>query len=99
MMLSVTPMRERGKARPKRDIESAVPVSGDLTIVQAKSDQYGRMTKIASFHTTGVADKQPLPPLHDVEISWMGPLGFVLTGIEFVGEVAYGQSWFCRLAS
>ncbi|MGF6792784.1 hypothetical protein OKW27_007121 [Paraburkholderia sp. 35.1] len=39
-----------------------------------------------------------MPPLHDVELSWMGPIGFVLTGIEFIGDVAYGQSWWCRPA-
>jgi len=91
------PMRERGKPRPKRDVESSEPVSGDLIISQQQSEQYGRMTKVASFHLTGAADKPPLPPLHDVELSWMGTNGFVLTGIEFIGDVAYGQSWWCRL--
>ncbi|MFL9933627.1 hypothetical protein P0D88_31525 [Paraburkholderia sp. RL18-103-BIB-C] len=96
MKILATPMRERGKPRPKRDVEAAEPVTGDLTIAQVQSEQYGRMTKVASFHLTGTADKQSLPPLHDAEISWMGPNGFVLTGIEFIGDVAYGQSWWCR---
>ena len=90
-------MRERGRQREKRDIEAALPVSGDLIISEQKSPQYGRTTRVASFHVSGASDPQPLPPLHDVELSWMGPLGFVLTGIEFIGEVAYGQSWYCRL--
>ncbi|WP_233854214.1 hypothetical protein [Paraburkholderia sp. HD33-4] len=96
MNVQVVPMRERGKPRPKRDIEAAIPVRGDMTISQQQSEQYGRMTKVASFQQSGAADAQPLPPLHDVEVSWMGPLGFVLTGIEFIGDVAYGQSWWCR---
>ncbi|MFP4891212.1 hypothetical protein [Paraburkholderia sp. EG304] len=96
MKVHATPMRERGKQRDKRKIESAEPVTGDLTITQGQSVQYGRMTKIAAFQQSGAADEQPLPPLHDVELSWMGPNGFVLTGIEFIGEVAYGQSWWCR---
>ncbi|MGF6981411.1 hypothetical protein QFZ99_000887 [Paraburkholderia atlantica] len=89
-------MRERGKPREKREIEAAVPVRGDLTINQSQSDQYGRWTKIATFQQSGAAHQQPLTPLHNVELSWMRPLGFVLTGIEFIGDVAYGQSWWCR---
>ncbi|ADG18402.1 hypothetical protein BC1002_4421 [Paraburkholderia atlantica] len=26
----------------------------------------------------------------------MGPNGFVLTRIEFIGKVGYAQSWWCR---
>ncbi|EEA03317.1 hypothetical protein BH160DRAFT_1343 [Burkholderia sp. H160] len=29
-------------------------------------------------------------------VSWTGSNGFVLTGIEFIGDVAYAQSWWCR---
>ncbi|WP_429574288.1 hypothetical protein [Paraburkholderia sp. UCT70] len=90
-------MRQRGKDRRKRDIEAAEPVSGDVTINHEQSAQYKRTSKVASFQQSGAADAQPLPPLHDVELSWMGPNGFVLTGIEFIGDVAYAQSWWCRL--
>jgi hypothetical protein len=89
-------MRERGKKRPQRDIEAGPVTRGDLQIAFAKSELYGRQTKVASFHLAGAADSQPLPPLHDAELSWMGPNGFVLSGIEFIGEVAYAQSWYCR---
>ena len=92
-------MRERGRQRARRDIEATEPVTGDMTIIQIQSEQYGRMTKVASFYVSGATDQQPLPPLHDVELSWMGPNGFVLTGIEFVGDVAYGQSWYCRIVT
>ena len=99
MKVFATPMRVQGRPRDKREIEAAVPVVGDMTIYQTHSEQYGRWSKVASFHTSGAADQQPLPPLHDVELSWMGPNGFVLTGIEFVGNVAYGQSWYCRTSA
>lgn len=92
-------MRERGKERHKCDIEAAEPVSGDLSINHEQSAQYKRTSKVASFQQSGAANEQPLPPLHDVEISRMGPNGFVLTGIKFIGDVAYAQSWWCRVAT
>lgn len=91
-----TPMQERGKPHPKRDAEAAEAFLGDFTISFTRSEQYGRMTKIASFHRAGASDAPLLPPLHPVELSWIGTNGFVLTGIEFVEDVAYGQSWWCR---
>ncbi|EEA01038.1 conserved hypothetical protein [Burkholderia sp. H160] len=89
-------MRERGKEWHKRDIDAAEPVTDDLAIKHELSAQYKRTSKVASFEQSGAADAQPLPPVHDVELSWMGPNGFVLTGIEFIGDVAYAQSWWCR---
>lgn len=92
-------MRERGKDRHKRDIEAAEPVCGDVTINHEQSAQYKRTSKVASFQQSGSADAQPLPPLQDVELSWMGPNGFVLTDIEFIGDIAYARSWWCPVAA
>ncbi|APA88406.1 hypothetical protein BJG93_23870 [Paraburkholderia sprentiae WSM5005] len=47
------------------------------------------MTKIAAF-TGHAADRPLLPQLRDVELSGMGPSDCVLTGIEFIGDIAYG---------
>ncbi|MGF6260652.1 hypothetical protein QF001_004174 [Paraburkholderia youngii] len=66
--------------------KAAAPVTGDLAIDHEQSAQYKRTSKLASFQPSGAADAQPLPPLHDVELSWMGPNGFVLTGVEFIGD-------------
>ncbi|MGF6877345.1 hypothetical protein [Paraburkholderia sp. MM5477-R1] len=96
MYVIATPMRERGQQRPKRDIEHAQGVSGDMLITHEHSEAYGRATKIASFLMAGASDEPPLPPLHDVELSWMGSNGFLLTGIEFIGQTVYAQSWWCR---
>lgn len=96
MLVKATQMRLRGRARPKQDIERADPVRGDMLISQQQSEVFGRYANIASFHRSGSADPEQLPPLHDVVISHMGPLGFVLTGIEVVDGVAYAQSWWCR---
>lgn len=89
-------MLERGKKQHKRNIEAAASVTGGLTINHQQSVRYKRTSKVASFQQSGAADAQPLPPLHDVDMSWMGPNGFVLTGIEFTGDVVYAQSWWCR---
>jgi len=98
MLVVATRMRDRGRPRDKRAIEADAPARGDLGIAHVQSAEYGRTSKVASFHRAGAADPELLPPLHDVELSWMGPLGFVLTGIEFIDGSAYGQSWWCRPA-
>jgi hypothetical protein len=59
---------------------------------QQKPEVLSRFSNVASFHTSGASVPQPLPPLHDVTLSWMGPLGMVLTGTELVYGVAYSQS-------
>ncbi|MEX3690588.1 hypothetical protein AB3X91_16305 [Paraburkholderia sp. BR14263] len=45
-----------------------MPVSEDLTINQQQSEQYGRITKVASFSQSGASDQLPLPPLHGAEL-------------------------------
>ncbi|SMG61531.1 hypothetical protein SAMN06265784_1234 [Paraburkholderia susongensis] len=97
MHILATPMRQQGRAIPKRDVEAAPPVRGDLLVTQEKSETFGRYSTVARFQTSGAAEQQPLPPLHDADLSWMGTNGFVLTGIEVVGGVTYAQSWWCRL--
>lgn len=96
MRLLVTPMRTAGVARPKHETQTAAPTRGDVIVGQLHSDYMGRMTDTAHFHKSGAADDDPLPPLLDVRLSWMGPLGFVLSGIEIVEGVAFSQSWWCR---
>jgi hypothetical protein len=89
-------MRRRGKALDQRDVQAAEPVHGDLIVGQQKSELLNRYANVASFHVSGAADPQPLPPLQDAVLSWMGPNGFVLSGVELVDGVAYAQSWWCR---
>jgi hypothetical protein len=91
-------MRNRGKALDHADVQRAPRVRGDMVVVQEKSSALNRYTNIARFQSGLVGNPQPLPPLHDAALSWMGPLGFVLTGIEFVDGTAYSQSWWCRPA-
>jgi hypothetical protein len=70
-----------------------------MIIAQEKSSVLNRYSNIARFQTSGVNDPQPLPPLHDAALSWMGPNGFVISGVEFIDGVAFAQSWWCRLPS
>ena len=98
MLVLATPMRNCGKALSQIAIHSAVPVRGDLIVVQEKSEAFGRYSNVARFHMAGSSDPQPMPPLHDAVLSWMGPNGFVLTGIEDIDGVTYAQSWWCRPA-
>lgn len=96
MRIKATPMRTRGIARPLREVEQDVPAMGDLNVSQQNSETFNRYSNVAAFHKTGANEADPLPPLHDVVLSWMGPNGFVLTGIEVIGNVTYAQSWWCR---
>jgi hypothetical protein len=70
-----------------------------MIVVQEKSAVLNRYSNIARFQVTDVNDPQPMPPLHDAVLSWMGPGGFVRSGIEFIDGVAYAQSWWCRQSS
>jgi hypothetical protein len=92
-------MRQRGKALDQFDIQRAPGVRGDMVIGQEKSTALNRYTNIARFQSGLVGNPQPLPPLHDAALSWMGPLGFVLSGVEFIDSTAYAQSWWCRPSS
>lgn len=53
MRMLVTPMRQRGAKRDKHNVQSAGPVRGDLIIGQENSQELGRHTDVARFHTTG----------------------------------------------
>jgi hypothetical protein len=97
MKVRATPRRVRGVARTQREVEQAESVTGDLLITQQQSQAFGSWSATASFYKSGASDPDPLPPLHDAILSWMGPNGFVLRGIEVIDGVTYAQSWWCRL--
>ena len=98
MPAEVKQMRERGRALEHFDVQRAPGIFGDLLVVQEKSAALNRYSNIARFQITAVSEPQPIPPLHDAVLSWMGPNGFVLSGVEFVDGIAYAQSWWCRPA-
>ena len=61
MLVLATPMRNCGKALSQIAIQSAVPVRGDLIVVQEKSEAFGRYSNVARFHMAGSSDAQPTP--------------------------------------
>ena len=65
-------------------------------ITQQLSQELGRAAQVARLTQGLPLDPDPFPPLLDVQLLWMAPGGLVLSGIELVNGVAYGQSWWCR---
>jgi hypothetical protein len=96
MLLKVTPRLRRGKELSQQEVQRAEPVYGDMVVVQVLSERLNRYSNVARFQVSGVSDVQPIPELHDAMLSWMGPNGFVLAGVEIIDGVAYAQSWWCR---
>jgi hypothetical protein len=77
------------KGRSQHQIQTAEPVYGDVIVGEERSDAFNRTTKFARFKLNGPHDPEPIPTLHEITLSQMGTLGFVLTGIEVIGDVAY----------
>lgn len=96
MRVQAKQRRRFGISKSQQQIERGETVEGDLLVAQEKSDTFGRYSNVARFYTSGANDAELLPALHDVVLSWMGPHGFVLTGIEVIDGVAYAQSWWCK---
>jgi len=95
MYFHVIPLRERGKPRDKKELQQAKPVAGDLRIEYQHTSEMGRPGRVA-FICNGAPDDGPLGLLFDAEVHSMAPNGFVVTGVELIDGVAYGQSWLCR---
>lgn len=95
MYFLITPLRERGRPRDKNELKRASPTAGDLRIEHQPCKEMGRPARVA-FVNSATPDYEPLPRLYDAEVHSMAPNGFVVTGIEIIDGVAYGQSWICR---
>ncbi|WP_156901622.1 hypothetical protein [Azohydromonas australica] len=80
---------------PKDERNRIVPVRGDLRVQEAAAEAMGRrLCRVATLHALDRAiDDHLLPPLHDVALLWVAPLGMVLGGIEFDGQGAFWQTW------
>jgi hypothetical protein len=97
MLFEVRRQRIRGVPIPKHELSSAVPVRGDLRVQEGPAEAMGRrVCRVATLHALDRTIKdQLLPPLHDVCLLWMAPIGMVLGGIEFEGGAAFLQTWHC----
>jgi len=95
MYFQIIPLRERGRPRDKKELHSITPVSGDLRIEHQPTSEFGRPARVA-FINTGSPDGGVVGKLFDAEVHSMAPNAFVVTGVELIDGVAYGQSWLCR---
>lgn len=95
MLFEVRRQRIRGVPVPKEERSRIVPVRGDLRVQEAAAEAMGRrLCRVASLHALDRAiEDQLLPPLYDVALLWIAPLGMVLGGIEFDGQGAFWQTW------
>jgi len=103
MRLRVVPTRQRGIARPQRDLASAGGLVGELLVCERQDPLLRRTTRVATL--TGIGDGKPanlLAPLFDATVVWIAPQGLVLSGIERIAlddgrEVEVAQAWWARV--
>lgn len=93
----VTPMRVRGKALTPNERRRYRPIRGDVLVTLESETPMGRAAKVARVAGGMPLDREELPRLLDATIASMAPTGFVLSGIEYIDDCAYAQSWWCRL--
>jgi hypothetical protein len=97
MLFKVRRQRIRGVPIPKQELNSAAPVRGDLRVQEGPVEAMSRrVCRVATLHALDrIIEDQLLPPLHDVVLLWMAPVGMVLGGIEFEGGTGFLQTWHC----
>jgi hypothetical protein len=96
MYANITAMRVRGKAIGQDEIRRVPTVHADIIVSNENVTSLGRYSKVATVKSGSGGMDDLLPPLYDCGLSHMGTNGFVLSGIELVGEIAYAQAWWCR---
>lgn len=97
MYFFITVMREKGVARPWKEIRGATPIRGDININNEMCQALNRTSDIAIMRPPSMPlDKVPLLPLLDARISGMATNAFTISGLEEIDGVLYAQSWYCR---
>lgn len=96
MHMLVTPMRRLGVALDPVARRRYPAIKGNVMVNAAISVELGRASNIARVEVGMPLESDPLPQLHDATLSGMGVTGFVLSGIEYIEDCAYAQSWWCR---
>jgi hypothetical protein len=96
MQMSVTPMRRKGVALSPDERRRYRAIKGDVRVTAEIDPELGRSTTVARLLGVMPLDPEHLPQLRDATLSSMVPLGFVLSGIEYIDGCAYAQSWWCR---
>lgn len=97
MYFLITPMREKGVARPWKDIHGDPPIRGDINIRNKMCEKLNRTSDIAELRPQGMPlSKVPLRPLLDARLSGMATNAFTISGLEEIDGVLYAQSWYCK---
>ncbi|MFJ3412302.1 hypothetical protein BS643_18090 [Pseudomonas protegens] len=96
MQMLVTPMRRNGIALNLDERRRYRAIKGDVRVRAEIDPELGRSTTVARLLGVMPLDPEYLPQLRDATLSSMAPLGFVLSGIEYIDGCAYAQSWWCR---
>jgi len=95
MFAHITLMRLHGRAIDQHQIRTAPAVLGDIVVAHENVTALGRYSDVASVGG-GQVSEALLPALYDCRLAYMGTGGFVLSGLELVGSIAYAQAWWCR---
>ncbi|WP_429501147.1 hypothetical protein ACQUFY_28115 (plasmid) [Robbsia andropogonis] len=98
MRMHVTPMRYHGKALDQHQIRSAPAVLADIIVAHENVASLNRYSDVARIAAGDASKAAALPPLYDCRLSHMGSNGFVLSGVQIEGSIAFAQAWWCRVA-
>jgi hypothetical protein len=95
MYAHITLMRRNGKALDQHQIRSAPAVRGDIIVAHENVTALGRYSDVAKIGG-GQVSEALLPALYDCRLAHMSTGGFVLSGLQLEGSIAFAQSWWCR---
>lgn len=93
----LAPMRCKGVALDLKERRRYPAIKGNVLVNAEVSAELGRCSNVARVVKGLPLDPDPLPRLLDATLAGMAPLGFVLSGIEYIDGCAYAQSWWCRI--
>lgn len=97
MHVLVSPMRCKGVALTPQERRRYHPIKGNVMVNAEHSPELGRSANVARVQVGMLLEPDPLPRLLDATLAGMAVTGFVLSGIEYIDDCAYAQSWWCRL--
>jgi hypothetical protein len=92
-------MRQQGIGIPKRELSRQLPLEGDLSIIETRSEDLHRLVRFARLQRSEEYNQGREERLYDPTILWMNESRFVLAGFERIGTSSgtmdLGQSWLC----
>lgn len=97
MKVRVVRMRQQGAPVERARVNHDPGIVGELFVEEHVDKSCGRTLRVARLASERPLDQSLLPMLADVQLLWCGNQGFVLAGVERIGDTNYGQSWWCRI--